>query len=66
VQTPLVFQWNKRDLPEVMPVDQMNEELNPWNAPALEAVAVNGKGVMQTLKQVAALVFRKLSGELGA
>jgi signal recognition particle receptor subunit beta len=61
VKTPIVFQWNKRDVPDAMSVKDMSIDLNPWNAPALEAVAVNGVGVMQTLKQVATLVIRNLS-----
>jgi len=65
MDTPIVFQWNKRDLPEVMPIEEMNADLNPWNAPAIEAVAVNGAGVMQTLKQVATLVIKRLSKDFG-
>ena len=54
---PVVFQWNKRDLPDAMPVEEMNADLNRWNAPSCESVAVSGEGVFQTMKIIAALVM---------
>jgi signal recognition particle receptor subunit beta len=65
VNTPLVFQWNKRDHPDAMSVAEMNADLNPWNAPTIEAVAFKGEGVMQTLKMVAKLVIGRLSKDFG-
>ncbi len=62
---PLVFQWNKRDLPNIAPVDELNAALNRWNAPHFEAVAVNGDGVFPTLKALASLVIKKLNQEHG-
>ena len=50
---PVVFQWNKRDLPDVVPVEEMAEKLNKIGAPAFEAVAVTGEGVFATLKKLA-------------
>lgn len=46
---PLVFQYNKRDLPDVLPVDQLDRMLNPKGAPAVPSVAVRGEGVFETL-----------------
>jgi len=47
---PWVLQYNKRDLPRIMPVAEMNAKLNFHNVPSLEAVASRGQGVLETLK----------------
>jgi len=52
---PLVFQYNKRDLEELIPVETFNQLLNPKNLPYVEASAINGVGVFETLKEVAKL-----------
>lgn len=52
---PLVFQYNKRDLEELIPVETFNQLLNPRNLPFVEASAINGVGVFETLKEVAKL-----------
>lgn len=52
---PLVFQYNKRDLEELIPVETFNQLLNPRNLPYVEASAINGVGVFETLKEVAKL-----------
>ena len=49
---PLVFQFNKRDLTNVMPVEKMNRLLNPVGLPHHEAAAVQGIGVFETLKGI--------------
>ncbi len=57
---PFVIQWNKRDMPDAIPVAELNEELNPEGYDNFEAVAVNGVGVFDTLKCVAKKVLRQL------
>ena len=57
---PMVFQWNKRDLPNVMPEEHMNKELNRWNYPTFCASAINGSGVFDTLKMASKLVLMNL------
>lgn len=52
---PLVFQYNKRDLDNLIPVETFNKLLNPKNLPFVEAAAVNGIGVFETLKEIAKL-----------
>ncbi|HVT45821.1 MAG TPA: ADP-ribosylation factor-like protein [Thermoanaerobaculia bacterium] len=47
----LVFQYNKRDLASAMPVDEMSVYLRSGSAPVVEAVALQGVGVMQTLRE---------------
>src|SRR5512138_3663601 len=39
-EIPVVFQFNKRDLPNALPIEILNERLNPGNLPFYEAVAV--------------------------
>ena len=58
---PLVMQWNKRDLPNIVPVDTLNKTLNFRNVPHFEAIATQGVGVFQTLKAVIKLVLLELS-----
>ena len=62
---PIVLQWNKRDLPNAMPVEQMNDKLNRQNWATVEAVAVNGDGVFKSLKIISQLVIKKLNREQG-
>lgn len=57
--TPYVMQYNKRDLPNIMSVAEMEEFLNPTKVPYFEAVATQGIGVFETLKEIAKAVIRK-------
>ena len=57
---PYVLQLNKRDLPSAMPVDDLKRELLRKTEPAIEAVAFQGKGVFETLKEVARQVLIEL------
>lgn len=54
---PFVVQYNKRDLPNLVPLDEMRRELNPSNVPDFEACATTGEGVFETLKSVAKLIL---------
>src|SRR5438128_6801799 len=64
-EIPMVMQYNKRDLPNALPVEILNERLNPRGLPFYEAVAVKGQGVEETLKGVTATVFRSLATKYG-
>jgi signal recognition particle receptor subunit beta len=55
MKLPLVFQYNKRDLNYLIPVETFNNLLNPRRAPWVEAVAVNGVGVFETLREISKL-----------
>ena len=59
-EVPLVLQYNKRDLPDLLSVEEMDTDLNPANMPFFEAVASEGIGVEDTLKAVIRLVLKKL------
>lgn len=58
---PFAIQYNKRDLPNILSVEQLRSELNPTGVPDFEAVAVDGVGVFETLKSVSKLVVKTLS-----
>jgi hypothetical protein len=58
---PYVLQLNKRDLPNVAPVDEMRRLLVRKSEPVFEAVAARGPGVFETLKGVAKLVLSELT-----
>ena len=57
---PMIIQYNKRDLPDVFTIEELNATLNPRNAPCLEAVAMNGDGVLKTFTAVAKLVLQDM------
>lgn len=57
---PFAIQYNKRDLPNIVPVADLEKLLNYRNVPSFEAVAVTGKGVFETLKAVAKQVLFEL------
>ena len=56
----LVFQYNKRDLPDVDSVEEMNAYLQPDGAPVVEAAAINGTGVTATLRAAIARILDNL------
>jgi hypothetical protein len=57
---PYVVQYNKRDMPEVMSLEDLRRELNPSGVPDFEAIATKGDGVFETLKAVAKQVLTEL------
>lgn len=59
---PVIIQYNKRDLPDALPVDELNRVLNPNGCPWFEAVANTGQGVFPTLKALAAKVLESIHG----
>jgi signal recognition particle receptor subunit beta len=57
---PLVIQYNKRDQPTALTGPQLDEQLNPMWAPSVEAIAITGAGVIETLRTICQLVTRSL------
>ncbi len=58
---PHVLQFNKRDLPKLSDIDQLNAKLNMKGAPYYESVATTGAGVQDTLKSIVKLVLLKIT-----
>jgi len=60
-ELPLVLQYNKRDLKNILAVDELNSDLNADRAyPFFEAQAIHGLGVFETLKEITKLTLKKL------
>jgi hypothetical protein len=62
---PLVLQYNKRDLPNILSVEELQNALNHNDYPYFEAVASKGVGVFETLKMIAKLVLTELKRAAG-
>jgi len=64
---PLVFQFNKRDLKNLTPIEQLNKILNPKKKSFFEATATNGNGVIETLREISSqtLINIKKAIEMG-
>lgn len=60
-QVPLIIQYNKRDLPNAMPIEQMQPIINKYNVPWSEASAIKGKGVFESLKLIGKIVIDELN-----
>lgn len=60
-QIPFSLQYNKRDLSNAMEMEERRSQLNPGNVPDFEGVAIEGKGVFETLGAVSKLVVQTLS-----
>jgi signal recognition particle receptor subunit beta len=58
---PFAIQYNKRDMPNILPVSELRAQINPMGVPDFEGTAVQGKGVFETLSCVSKLVVQSLS-----
>ncbi len=64
-EIPLVLQFNKRDLSNILTVDELNAALNPdGKLDSFEASAANGTGVFETLKGISKLTLRALRSRM--
>ncbi len=61
---PLIFQFNKRDLKEILPITALNKDLNPDNKSFFPTVATNGENVLEGLHAVIKLVILHLKNQL--
>ena len=62
--TPIIIQYNKRDIPGVLPVEKLQEELGLEGYPYHEASAIKGEGVMETFKLVSKITAKHLYNRL--
>ncbi|MSR19531.1 MAG: gliding-motility protein MglA [Gemmatimonadetes bacterium] len=58
---PFAIQYNKRDMPGILPVTELRAQINPMGVPDFEGTAVAGKGVFETLSCVSKLVIQTLA-----
>ena len=63
-QVPVVFQYNKRDIRNILPVDTLEKELNPEGARHFEAAALHGVGVFETLKAISKVAITTIRKKL--
>jgi mutual gliding-motility protein MglA len=59
---PLVFQYNKRDMPDIVSIRELEATFNSMRRTHFEAVANRGQGVMETLQSISQFVIRELKG----
>lgn len=58
---PIIIQYNKRDIPDALPVEYLRQNLNRFGAPDFEACAVKGIGVFESLKTAIELVVNRVT-----
>ncbi len=63
-ELPIILQCNKRDLPEIMPVQSIKEQLGLNGIPTFESVALEGIGVLDGLKSIVNSVVIKARGNI--
>ncbi len=63
-ELPIILQCNKRDLPEIMPVQSIKEQLGLNGIPTFESVALEGIGVLDGLKSIVNSVVTKARGNI--
>ena len=61
---PLVYEYNKRDMNNVLSIDELNKDLNPKRLPFFEAVATKGVGVMETLEAISKFALSDMEQRL--
>jgi signal recognition particle receptor subunit beta len=62
--TPLCLQFNKRDLPDAMPIEEMDRALNYRGLRTFPAVATRGEGVFETLRGISELVLESIAARV--
>jgi signal recognition particle receptor subunit beta len=62
---PLVIQYNKQDLPDLMSVSELNKALNPWQRPCFTAVATRPEGVMETFVAIVGETLTAIATKYG-
>src|ERR1700690_1394229 len=61
---PHAFQWNKRDLPDLVPLDELDRRFNLFGAPSVPTVATTGEGVFDLLERITRIVVEAYRAEL--
>lgn len=63
-ETPLIFQYNKRDLRELLPIDILNKDLNPENKAFFPTVGTTGENILEGLHTIMKIVIIHLKNKL--
>jgi signal recognition particle receptor subunit beta len=63
-QTPHTFHWNKRDLSDLVPIEELDRRYNVHGAASLGTCATRGDGVFEGLERITRLVLRHYESEL--
>ncbi len=58
-----IIQYNKRDLPNILPVNVLQHELNPTSVPSIEACAKDGTNVLAALKLISKMLIKRFNDE---
>ena len=61
-EIPLVLQYNKRDLPNALAINELRSSLNKYNSADFEGTASEGKGVFESLRTVSKSIINVLKG----
>lgn len=63
-EIPLIFQYNKRDLKEILPIEVLNKDLNPDNKPFFPTIGTNGENILEGLHTIMKMVIIFLKNKL--
>lgn len=65
---PLVYEYNKRDMKDILSIDELNQDINPWKLQHFKTVAVTGEGVLDAFETISSSVIKNLEKrfQLGA
>jgi signal recognition particle receptor subunit beta len=64
-EVPVVIQYNKMDLPNILPFEALEEKINKDRLPSVCAIAIKGKGVLETFNLLEGLLLSKLERMIG-
>jgi len=61
---PLIFQYNKRDLSDVISIEELNDDLNPENIPFFPTIATTGENIQEGLHAILKMVMIYIKNKL--
>lgn len=61
---PMVYEFNKRDMDDLLTVEELNQDLNPWHLPYFETIATQGTGVLETFEAISVQAISNLEQRL--
>jgi signal recognition particle receptor subunit beta len=62
---PIVMEYNKRDLDDIIPVEELENKLNPDNYPSFTSIATTGEGIIKVFKTIGTEVLKQVKTKLG-